>query len=211
MATNKLFRRSADGTAPLPSRRSEARSHEPDASRSAKEPRWLKVADLFSLSLALLGGVAAAVLAINVILDVVGRSFFAKPLPGTLDLTTYAWMPTLVSLGLGYALLRGEHIRVSLLTAAASPRVQRAIEIVGMAFITAVAVALAYYGAQKAINAGSYGESAVGTPWLTIWPFRWVVVVGLAGLALQGLAQFVRVVRMKDFNPDAFDQELEAL
>jgi len=211
MEAKKLFRRTVDGAEPLLSGGSEARRSEPAAFREAPEPPWLKAVDLFSLSLAVLGGVAAVVLALNVILDVVGRSFFAKPLPGTLDLTTYAWMPTLVSLGMGYALLRGEHIRVSLLTASASHRVQRVIEILGMAIIAVVAAMLAYYGLQKAMSASAYGESAVGTPWLTIWPFRWVVVVGLVGLTLQAIAQFVRVVRMKEFDPEAFDQELEAL
>jgi|GEM_PF-950347 len=211
MEASKLFRRTDDGADPLLSRDGEARRDEPASFRESSEPRWLKAVDLVSLSLAVLGGVAAAVLALNVILDVVGRSFFTKPLPGTLDLTTYAWMPTLVSLGLGYALLRGEHIRVSLLTAGASPRVQRALEIFCMALLAVVAAMLAYYGMQKAMNASTYGESAVGTPWLTIWPFRWVVVAGLVGLALQAIAQFVRVVRMKDFDSEAFDQELEAL
>lgn len=200
MATDKLFRSTDEDEHP-----------ERSGHMEASEPPWLKAVDLISVSLAVIGGIACAVLAINVIADVIGRSVFSKPLGGTLDLTTYGWMPTLISLGLGYALLRGEHIRVSLLTASAPPRVQRILEIASMVIIVVIAATLAYYSMQKAVSAGSYGESAVGTPWLTIWPFRWVVVVGLVGLALQGLAQLVRAIQMKDFNPDAFDEELEAL
>ncbi|WP_404434334.1 TRAP transporter small permease subunit [Microbacterium lacus] len=160
---------------------------------------WLKWIDRFSTALAVLAGVATVGLMINIVLDVVGRYFYNRPLPGTLDLSQYAWMPSLVSLALGYALLRGEHIRVNLLTAPTGPRTQRIIEIVGMTFTLATAVLFLWFSIEKAAQAMDFGESAVGAPWLAIWLFRWVVAVGLVGLLLQSAAQLMRAVTVEHF------------
>lgn len=159
------------------------------------EPRLYRAIDAMNRTFAVIGGVACFLLAINIIVDVIGRSLFGSPLPGTLDLTTYAWMPTLVALGFGYALLRNDHIRVSLLTGSASPAAQRVAQLVSMLAVAVVAVALAYYGVQKAMDAMAYGESAVGAPWLVVWPFRWVVIVGLIGLTAQAVVDFMRAIR----------------
>lgn len=172
---------------------------------------WVKWIDRFSLLLAILGGLATVGLMLNVVADVIGRFFFNRPLPGTLDLTQFAWMPTLVSLGLGYALLRGEHIRVNLLTSPTGPRTQRVIEIVGMAFTLGTTALLIWFGAEKAASAADFGEKAVGTPWLQIWPFRWVIVVGLIGLLLQALAQLLRAITVTHFVPGDADEAAAAL
>ncbi|MFB9859482.1 TRAP transporter small permease subunit [Paenarthrobacter aurescens] len=172
---------------------------------------WLKWVDRFSLLLAVLGGVATVLLVLTVVFDVIGRFFFNRPLPGTLDLTTFAFMPTLVSLGLGYALLRGEHIRVNLLTAPTGSRVQRIIEIVGMLFTLGTTALFILFGAEKAVAAMNGKEKAVGTPWLEIWPFRWIIVVGLIGLILQALAQLLRAITVKEFRAADEDEVAVAL
>ena len=160
---------------------------------------WLKWIDRFSTALAAVAGVATVGLMINIVLDVVGRYFFSRPLPGTLDLSQYAWMPSLVSLALGYALLRGEHIRVNLLTAPTGPRTQRIIEIVGMTLTLATSVFFLWFSIEKSAQAMDFGEMAVGAHWLAIWPFRWVVAVGVLGLLLQSAAQLLRAVTVEHF------------
>lgn len=140
-------------------------------------------------------------LMVNVGVDVQGRFFFNRPLTGTLDMTQLAWMPSLVALGLGYALLRGEHIRVNLLTAPTGPRASRVIEIVGMVFTSLTSGLFSWFGLEKANEARAFGEKAVGTPWLEIWPCRWVVVVGLVGLLLQSLASLIRAIRSRSSSP----------
>lgn len=172
---------------------------------------WLKWIDRFSVLLAVLGGVATVGLMLNVVIDVIGRFFFNQPLPGTLDLTQFTWMPSLVSLGLGYALLRGEHIRVSLLTGPTGSRTQRIIEIVGMVFTLGTTALLILFGTEKAAEAMEFGEKAVGTPWLEIWPYRWVIVVGMVGLILQALAALLRAITVSEFKPVDDDEAVVVL
>jgi TRAP-type mannitol/chloroaromatic compound transport system permease small subunit len=122
---------------------------------------------------------------INIVLDVAGRYVYSCPPPGTLDLSQFAWMPSLVSLVLGYAPLRGAHVRVNLLTAPTGTRTQGIIEIVCMTLTLATTAFLLRFGIEKAAEAVDFGEMAVGAHWLAIWPFRCVVSVGLIGLLLQ--------------------------
>lgn len=172
---------------------------------------WLKWIDRFSLLLAVLGGIAAVGLMVNIVLDVVGRFFFSRPLPGTLDMTQFAWMPILVSFGLGYALLRAEHIRVNLLTAPTGSRTQRIIEIVGMVFALVTTAMFIWFGTAKASEAMNFNEKAVGTQWLEVWPFRFAVVIGMIGLLLQAFATLLRAITVKEFVPADDDEAISAL
>ncbi|WP_166875331.1 TRAP transporter small permease subunit [Salinibacterium sp. ZJ450] len=170
--------------------------------------KWI---DRFNTLLAVLGGIATVGLMINIVLDVLGRFFFNRPLPGTLDLTQFAWMPSLVSLGLGYALLRGEHIRVNLLTAPTGERTQRIIEIVSMVFTLGTVALFIWFGSEKAVEAMNFGEKAVGTPWLEIWPYRWIIVVGMLGLLLQAIAVLLRAITVEKFIPVDEDEAAAAI
>lgn len=162
---------------------------------------WLRWVDRFTTVLAILAGIAALAMMVNIVADVIARSV-ARPLPGTVDLTQFAWMPIVISLGLGYALLVGQHIRVTLLTGEAAPRTQRIVEIVGMTITLATAAALAWFGVERAIAATGIAEAPASTPWLPIWVFRWVLVIGVVGLALQAAAQLVRAITVPEFDPD---------
>lgn len=172
---------------------------------------WLKWIDRLSILLAVLGGIATVGLLVNVVLDVLGRFFFSSPISGTLDFTQFAWMPMLVSLGLGCALLRGEHIRVNLLTAPTGGRVQRIIEVVGMVFTLGTVLLFIWFGTEKAAGAMGYGEKAVGNAGLEVWPYRWVIVVGMVGLLLQAFAQLLRAITDEEFKPTDEDEAAAAL
>lgn len=145
---------------------------------------------------------------LHVVADVTLRTLFHNPVPATLDFTQFVWMPILVSLGMGLALQRGEHIRVTLLSAPTSSRTQRILEVVGMAFTIAVIAPLAYFTGVRAEAGASIGEAAVGTPWLLIWPSRWIVTIGLIGLTLQAFAQIIRAVTVEEFSRE--DDEIAA-
>lgn len=172
---------------------------------------WLKWIDRLSAVMAVVGGVATVGLMVNVIIDVTGRYFFHQPLRGTLELTQYGWMPTLVSLGLGYALLRGEHIRVNLLTAPTRPRTQRVIEISSMTFTLVTIALFAWLAAEKARSSTAFRESVVSVPWLEVWPFRWILVIGLMVLLLQTFATLARAITVEEFHASDEDEGAAAL
>lgn len=156
--------------------------------------RWI---DRISTVLAIAAGVAAMAMMINIVADVISRTA-ARPLPGTLDITQFAWMPIVVSLGMGYALLQGQHIRIGLLADLTSRRTQQIIEVVAMVASLVALSALSWFGAERAFRALEVGEFSSATPWLPIGVFRWVMVAGLIGLALQAIAQLLRAITDPD-------------
>lgn len=161
---------------------------------------WLRAIDRTSAVLATIGGVAVVLLALTIAADVAGRYLFGTPFGPGLDLVSMVWMPTVIGLGLAYALRQDEHIRVSLLTASASPRVQRMLEVASMLATVLVAIALAYFSAVRALRAMNTNEMAITTHWLALAPWMWVVAIGFVALALQGVAQLVRAVITPDFH-----------
>lgn len=162
---------------------------------------WLKCIDRFSVALAMAAGVACMLMMANIVFDVVGRAA-SRPLPGTVDITQFAWMPVVVSLGMGYALLAGQHIRVGLLTDPSTQRTQRVVEVAAMTATLATFAAFAWFGVERAIRSTQMGEASSVTPWLPIWLFRWVLVIGVVGLALQALAQLIRALTVPVFGSE---------
>jgi TRAP-type mannitol/chloroaromatic compound transport system permease small subunit len=168
---------------------------------------WLRWIDKLSVAAAVVGGIATVGLMVHVVADVGGRALANRPLAGTLDVTQTAWMPTLIALGMGYALQRSEHIRVSLMTAPAGPRTQRLVEIGAMATTLVVIALFIWFGVGDAQHSMSIGERAVGASWLSVWPFRWIVTLGLMVLLLQTVASLVRAATDPEF---AIEDDVEA-
>jgi TRAP-type C4-dicarboxylate transport system permease small subunit len=180
------------------------------ASPATSEPRWLKLIDRLSLASAAVGAILLGAMMCTVVVDVIRRNVFDRSVPGALELIQFAFMPTLISLGLGYALLRNEHIRVTLLTAPTGPKTQRVIEVLGMVLTIGTMGVLAWLGAERAQAAQQVDEHAVGVEWLAIWPYRWVAVVGVVVLGLQAIAQLVRAFVAPELIPTD-DDEIAAL
>jgi TRAP-type mannitol/chloroaromatic compound transport system permease small subunit len=169
----------------------------PVASRpadTARERWWLRGVDALSLWLAVAGGLCLILMTATTVGNVISRWFLGAPLPGTLDLTTFVWMPAVALLPMGYALQRAEHIRVSLLTTGASSRAQRITEIGGLLLTALMLAVLVYLMFELAMQNAAVGETAPGTPWLSIWPMRGVAAFALLVFLLQTLAELFRSI-----------------
>ncbi|MFI5621870.1 TRAP transporter small permease subunit [Nocardioides sp. NPDC051685] len=143
-------------------------------------------------------------MALHIVVDAVARSVFRDPLPGTLEITQYLWMPAMISLSLGYAMYRGEHIRVDLLTSGAGTRTRRVVEIGGAFLSLAVLVVVAWAGVDRARASVGTFEHSAGSDWVPIWPGRALVAIGLVVLVLQVLAQLMRAFRNEFQNADQY-------
>src|SRR3954468_5994715 len=90
--------------------------------------RWVRVVNGISVALMVVGATACLLMLLHVVLDVAGRVFRNQPLTGTLEITRYWWMLTLVFMGLGYAQLKNQNIRATVITELLSPNWQRIAE-----------------------------------------------------------------------------------
>jgi C4-dicarboxylate transporter DctM subunit len=165
----------------------------PDA---PSDPLWIRIIDRATLILSVVAGVVVAVLGLHVIVDASSRTLFNSPLPGTIDLVANWWMVIVVFLGLAFTQMRNEHIRVTLLSDALSPKARRIVTVSMLLIGAATFLGMAYYSVLEAIYATQSGELAAGALGVPVWPLRWVVVVGFVTLA----AQLVVSTR-KSFDP----------
>lgn len=155
----------------------------PSAERST--PRLARLVDRLTDVVAVLGAMGIALLVLNIVIDVVGRLLFQAPFPGTIEYTSYWWMPTLALLAFAFTEKRREHIKVTILLDALPLRMRQIVEGVFGLIATALIVALAYYAWEDAMKAYAFQEVTASSPPVAVWPFRFVAVVAMGTLALQ--------------------------
>lgn len=105
--------------------------------------------------------------------DVISRSFFNKPVPGSFELSEYL-LAVIILLAAAYTQQVKGHVGVDFFTARVSPRVQNAFRVItdlASLFVIAILVAMGYLQAHE--------EKAV-SDMLRIpqWPFKMLVCAG---------------------------------
>lgn len=106
----------------------------------------------------------------------------------------YMFMGTHFLIGMAYTLREGAHVRVDLLYARLSPRMQALIDsFTYLALVLPFSVWLTVGLWEKVLRAyASHERSGMSAFNPVIWPFRAVLCTAFALLALQALAQLIR-------------------
>ncbi len=123
------------------------------------------------------------------IVDIVGRSFFNNPVPGTVEVTA-AVLVVIVYLGLAHSEDMGDHITVDLLYVRASPRAQRWMNLVTRALSLVVLLLVAWQLVGFARRQAGGGFTTAVLKWPT-WPF---VVVAAFGSLLYAIAVLNKII-----------------
>jgi len=145
-----------------------------------------------SAVMGLISAVAILILVIGMTAQVITRWVADTSLPG---MTSLAQAMLLLSIffALSWAAVRGEHISVRLVTDRLPDRSQRWIDVAIWLVTTAFMVWLTWASAALALRRTMDGESNadVSLVW-PIWPWRWVMAVGLAAFTVMSLMNLVR-------------------
>lgn len=155
-------------------------------------PRVIRVIDRMSEILSYGASAALVLMSINIIADVIGRSLFHSPVMGTLELTSFWWMPTIALLAFAVTERHQEHIKVTLLLDSLPLRMRQIIEGCVSILATLLLVALAYFTFVNAFDSAEIRLAANSTPPIPIWPFKFVAAIGVSMLALQTAATAYR-------------------
>lgn len=164
----------------------------PAPNGAAASPLPLRVVDRLTDVIAVAGAAGVVLLVLNVVIDVVGRLIFHAPFPGTIEYTTYWWMPMLALFAFAYTEKRQEHIKVTILLDALPLRFRQIVEGVFGLIATGLIVALTYYSWESAMRAYAFQEITASSPPVAVWPFRFVAVIAMGMLALQSAATTYR-------------------
>lgn len=143
---------------------------------------------------AAVGAVALAAMIALITVQVVSRRLLSVPLVIADEVSGYLLVITTFS-ALGYALQRGDHIQVTLLTDALSAPVRARLRVVwcliGLAYLALLVVR------TGALTLDSYRNQtfSVSATNFVLWPIQAFVPVGLAIFLLQLLAELAAAVR----------------
>jgi TRAP-type C4-dicarboxylate transport system permease small subunit len=152
--------------------------------------RWLHV----------VAGITLAALLFWTVADIVGRTFFAQPLPGTVELTELA-VVVLVYLGLPRAENEGAHISADLLYVRLLPRSQAAMRVFAGAVSLVVIAVMTWrlFLFARQMDAGGYTTGVLGIP---LFPVAMLGVVGstaftvaIAATLAQSIHDFLKETR----------------
>lgn len=169
------------------------------------EPTWVRSIDRALIIGAGIAGVLTLLAACQVTFDVLVRTFFNQPMPGTLEIVQYLWMPPIAYAALGYVQSRGEQIRVTLLLEKATPRAQQILAIGAEAVAAAMALWLTWLAVISASRSIAAGETSPLLTWILIWPSRVAVALGMF-LFLLGIV--VRVYRLVHEKPGTHEEPI---
>jgi len=127
-------------------------------------------------------------MALVVVLDILLRIFFNKPILGVIELETFM-LAILCFFSLAYTQIRKGHVRVDIFVGKLPPRFQAIINGIFFIFSIFVFAVLSWQYVRQALEAVEADEASVVMTW-PMWPFYLVTSVGCALMALVLLIQF---------------------
>jgi TRAP-type mannitol/chloroaromatic compound transport system permease small subunit len=118
----------------------------------------------------------------------------------TIDMSSNAWLEIqwymfagIVLLGAAYTLKRNEHVRVDVMYGRLRSRTQAWIDLLGMIlFLMPTCVILAWMSWPFFLDAYRSGEISSNAGGLVRWPVKFVMPVGFAMLAAQGVSEIIK-------------------
>lgn len=150
--------------------------------------RWLNIAAMTTAC------VVMVLMMLHITLDVGVRNLFNGQIVGTLEWVAFYYMVALVFLSLGFVEMKNEHIRVDLFVQMMPNSVQLAL------YVFACLLGLAFFGMlfwqtlSDAIRATQRGEEAMSNFKFLIWPARWALPIGFAGVLLAITGNLLRAL-----------------
>ena len=134
-------------------------------------------------------------LVLGVTYEVGARYLFNAPTIWAYELS-YMLYASIFMLGAAYALSKGAHVRTDFLYNDFPERGKAVADALGyVLFLPALVYYLAAIGRQ-AWHSWQIGERSSDSPWAPVlYPFKWMMVLAMALLLLQSIAEFIRTLR----------------
>lgn len=115
--------------------------------------------------------------------DVLMRNLFNLPIPGVMEITEHWLMVPMVFIGIWWAGVTNEHVRVTMMTEKLGPKAGLVSEGIVSALSVMMLLAMSWYAFGVAYESFQDGEYA-GAYELLIWPVRFVTGLGFFSLAI---------------------------
>ena len=154
---------------------------------------------MLARALMLIAGVSLTLMMTQTVVDVVADSFWGSPIPGNLEIVSIYHMVLVVFLPLAFVEWQHENIQVDLLWRVMPSWLQRTSLILGYLVSAAFFAILANQTWIDAMRAMAKGEMMMGNVYVLIWPAKFVLPIGFAGIFLVSLRHAFNAAVDKDF------------
>jgi TRAP-type C4-dicarboxylate transport system permease small subunit len=142
-----------------------------------------------------LSAAAISLMAVHIVVDVLLRTLFRAPLPGTVEFVSRYYMVILVFLPLAYVQMRGAHFVAGLFTDYLPARTRQMLDGVTSLCMALVAGLMAWTSVSSALYATRNGEQVQAAQFvIPTWPGRWLVPIGLGLMTAYALLFGIRAL-----------------
>lgn len=124
------------------------------------------------------------VMMVHITANAISRTFFNNPLPNTLEITQYWYLPIVAFLGFIAAQLRGQHVAADLLYERFPDVTKRFVLAVMFLLASVVSLGFARFGWDEALHAMDI-EKTAGVSELPAWQPYFLAPVAFAALTVQ--------------------------
>lgn len=126
------------------------------------------------------GGIGLVLMALHVSIDAIGKYLFSIPIPATLEIVAYYYMPAVVALPLAFVEVRNGHVAVEMVHQVLPPMLQRINLAINGLLTAAFLVAMTWLAGREAWRKLLIGEFMFGEYPIVIWPGRVIFALGAA-------------------------------
>ncbi|MEX2519604.1 MAG: TRAP transporter small permease [Paracoccaceae bacterium] len=144
----------------------------------------------FSIAVGSLSGAATGLMMMVIVTDVIGRAFFASPLPLATEISVMLLIVK-IFLGMAGAQATDSNFQVTVAIDMLSPRWRRRQRILSLVVALAGVSVIAWFSIDYAISSTLEGEMSFGVHAWPIWPERIILAAGLGLLVVQILFDLV--------------------
>lgn len=144
-------------------------------------------------------GVALFLMMVMMVTYIVGRKF-GFPLPGAFE-ASEQFMVIIFAFPLAEVGLKKGHIIFELVTRVLSRRLQERLDILSLVIGLVLFIPLTYKAWQVAVANMLIGEYRQGIIDFPIWPFRFMLAIGLSVFLLQLAISFIKTVKGEAYRP----------
>ncbi|MBY8976780.1 TRAP transporter small permease [Rhodobacteraceae bacterium NNCM2] len=164
-----------------------------------------KVLLLIARGLLFAAGVGLALMMLQTVADVLADNFWSRPIPGNLEVISVYHMVLVVFLPLAFVEWQHENIQVDLLWRIMPGWLQRSVLVLGYIVCAVFFAILTRQTWFDAMAAMAKGEMMMGNVYVLIWPAKFVLPIGFAGICLVSLRHAIHAALDPDFSPDPAD------
>jgi len=150
------------------------------STRTAKQRRAIWAKQIVAIPAV----VVLFVMTLHVVANALMRTFLRQPIPDTLEVVQFWYLPIIALLGMIAAQQAGQHIAAELIYDKLTPQGKKIYSSVGLVLCMAVSIGFVWFGGLEAIHAAEIGRTS-GPTGLPIWPVYFLVPITFGTLAVQ--------------------------